>query len=39
MSMKALSHDAAANPLDTMEQIISANDWAFDRRSDSEIAA
>ena len=39
MSTTALSHDAAANPLDIMEQIISANDWAFDRRSDSEMAA
>ncbi|MGC1411569.1 MAG: YbjN domain-containing protein [Acetobacteraceae bacterium] len=37
--MTALSHDAAANPLDIMEQIVSANDWAFDRRSDSEMAA
>ncbi|HEX3350839.1 MAG TPA: YbjN domain-containing protein [Acetobacteraceae bacterium] len=27
------------NPLDVMEQIASANDWAFDRRSDSEMAA
>ncbi len=35
----ALSHDAAANPLDIMEQIVIANDWAFDRRSDSEMAA
>ena len=39
MSMTALSHDAAANPLDIMEQIVIANDWAFDRRSDSEMAA
>ena len=38
MSMTALSHDSA-NPLDLMEQIVSANDWAFDRRSDSEMAA
>ena len=36
MSMTALSHDAA-NPLDIMEQIISANDWACDRRSDSHL--
>ncbi len=28
-----------ANPLDAVEQIIAANDWAFDRRSDSEMAA
>jgi hypothetical protein len=39
MSMTALSHEAAANPLDIMEQIVIANDWAFDRRSDSEMAA
>lgn len=31
--------DTAANPLDVMEQIIAANEWAFDRRSDSEMAA
>ena len=31
--------DAAANPLDMLEQIITANDWACDRRSDSEMAA
>ena len=35
----ALSHDIAANHLDIMEQIVSANEWAFDRRSDSEMAA
>ena len=39
MTMTALSHDIAANPLDIMEQIITANDWAVDRRSDSEMAA
>jgi hypothetical protein len=38
MSMTALSHDAASNPLDIVEQIVAANDWAFDRRSDSEMA-
>jgi hypothetical protein len=38
MSMTALSQDAT-NPLDIMEQIITANDWTFDRRSDSEMAA
>ncbi len=31
--------DTAANPLDIMEQIIAANEWAFDRRSESEMAA
>jgi hypothetical protein len=34
-----LSQDTAHNPIDVIEQIISANDWAFDRRSDSEMAA
>ncbi len=29
----------SANPLDVMEQIVTANEWAFDRRSDSEMAA
>jgi hypothetical protein len=31
--------DNAANPLDVMEQIVAANDWVFDRRNDSEMAA
>ena len=31
--------DNAANPLDIMEQIVAANEWEFDRRSDSEMAA
>ena len=41
MTNLALSYDSAnvANPLDLVEQIISANDWAFDRRSDSDMAA
>lgn len=30
---------AAANPLDVLEQIATANDWHFDRRSDAEMAA
>ena len=29
----------AQNPLDVVEQIVIANDWAFDRRSSGEIAA
>ena len=28
-----------ANPLDLVEQVIAANDWIFDRRSDSDMAA
>jgi hypothetical protein len=31
--------DRAANPLDILEQIIAANEWAFERRSDGEMAA
>ncbi|MBS4074974.1 YbjN domain-containing protein [Ameyamaea chiangmaiensis] len=27
------------NPLDLMEQIVGSNEWAFDRRNDSEMAA
>ncbi|MEO0036008.1 YbjN domain-containing protein [Phaeospirillum tilakii] len=28
-----------ANPVDLVEQFVAANDWAFDRRSDEELAA
>lgn len=35
----SLASDLSPNPLDVLEQIASANDWAFDRRSDSEMAA
>lgn len=31
--------DTAANPIDVMEQIVAANEWNFDRRSDQEMAA
>jgi len=34
----ALHPQSAANPLDVLEQIVSANEWVFDRRSDSEMA-
>ncbi|MBP0493698.1 YbjN domain-containing protein [Pararoseomonas indoligenes] len=34
-----VNRDRAANPLDVVEQIVSANEWAFDRRSDGEMAA
>ncbi len=40
--MSVQSHEvseAASNPLDVMEQIVAANDWVFDRRSDAEMAA
>jgi len=33
------SHDRSANPLDIIEQIVASNEWAFDRRNDSEMAA
>jgi hypothetical protein len=29
----------SANPLDIMEQIVTANDWAFDRRGEAEMVA
>ncbi len=35
----AVHRDRTSNPLDVIEQIIAANEWAFDRRSDAEIAA
>jgi len=31
--------DRVSNPLDVLEQIISGNEWAFERRSDDEMAA
>lgn len=36
----SLSHeeDSILNPLDLVEQYVVANDWAFDRRSDEELA-
>ena len=40
--MSASLHTAvpsAANPLDILEQIVTANDWVFDRRTDEEMAA
>ena len=33
------TRDAAANPLDIMEQIVTANDWIFDRRGEGEMVA
>jgi hypothetical protein len=35
----SIVQDRATNPLDVMEQIVSANDWVFDRRNDAEMAA
>jgi hypothetical protein len=41
MTSLAISYDSTSvsNPLDLVEQVIAANDWAFDRRSDSDMAA
>lgn len=33
------TQDRPGNPLDIIEQIIASNEWAFDRRCDSEMAA
>lgn len=38
-SLASQTPETVGNPLDIVEQVIAANDWAFDRRSDSEIAA
>jgi len=34
----ALERETATNPLDVLEQIVAANEWAFERRSDGEMA-
>jgi hypothetical protein len=40
MSALTLSaSEPSTNPLDIMEQIIAANEWTFERRNDSEMAA
>jgi hypothetical protein len=31
--------ESAANPLDVMEQVVAANDWAFERHTEAEMAA
>jgi len=33
-----VAEPSIANPLDVVEQVVSANDWAFDRRSEDEMA-
>jgi hypothetical protein len=38
-ALAAATPDRVSNPLDIMEQIVIANDWSFDRRSESEMAA
>jgi hypothetical protein len=34
----AVEEVSGANPLDVVEQVVSANDWAFDRRNEDEMA-
>ena len=34
-----VGEDRATIPLDVLEQIVIANDWTFERRSDGEMAA
>ncbi len=39
MSISLVTEEAAAvNPLDLVEQFVTANDWLFERRSDDELA-
>jgi len=35
----AYEDEPSLNPLDLVEQFVTTNDWAFDRRSDDELAA
>ena len=35
----AQDRDRSTNPLDVLEQIVAANEWVFERRSDAEMAA
>lgn len=37
MSLTEFSDEIRANPLDTVEQLASGNDWSFERASDNEI--
>jgi len=38
MGMRQASEINRSDPLDVIEQLVLAHDWAFDRRNDSEIA-
>lgn len=39
MTLRLISGgDSPANPLDLVEQLVEANEWAFDRSSDDELA-
>jgi len=37
-SMQTHAAERTGNPLDIIEQIVASNEWAFDRRSDEEMA-
>ena len=37
MSLASSAYISAANPLDIVEEIVSANQWAFDRTSEDEM--
>ena len=39
MSAASFAAESAANPLDIVEQLVAANEWAFDRRTATEMAA
>ncbi len=38
-ALDSTRYPPATNPLDVMEQIVGGYDWAFDRRTDTEMAA
>jgi hypothetical protein len=38
-ALTTVTTQPASNPLDLMEQIVGGYDWAFDRRTDTEMAA
>ena len=38
MVQLAHDNDRSANPLDTMEEMVSANDWRFSRHNDQELS-
>jgi hypothetical protein len=36
--LQTVDRDRSGNPLDVLEQIVAANEWVFERRSDGEMA-
>lgn len=38
MQAAAFANELSSNPIDLVEQVASGRDWAFDRRSDEEVA-